>query len=292
MADVANPGSALGEAIGALLEGEIHRILKPLAEEADCIYVTTGPKDLRTGQPTKLVLEDSDGNEYNIDSVIINNRFQPLILLESKYIRYKKHNRDKASWICTAHTKLRQRYSSVRKSVAILMGSWSRPSKRLLSSFEVELFEISFDDICAALAEFGINYRWAEKDRAQAEASWNKFDALSGADRKQIARKLIAGIREPLREALKNALDESVPRKVKSVTVIVRSNRGETRSFTFDNLKKAIAFLDSSSEGQLIDVSNAPALLWESHQRKVKESGGPYIVQRAFEVETPERAEE
>jgi hypothetical protein len=31
--DVANPGSALGEAIGALLEQELHRILRPLAEE-------------------------------------------------------------------------------------------------------------------------------------------------------------------------------------------------------------------------------------------------------------------
>jgi hypothetical protein len=36
--DVANPGSALGEAIGALLESEIHRILKPLAEERASSY--------------------------------------------------------------------------------------------------------------------------------------------------------------------------------------------------------------------------------------------------------------
>jgi hypothetical protein len=99
MDDVANPGSALGEAIGALLEDEIHRILKPLAETSNCVYIATGPNDPRTGKPTKLILEDGDGNEYNIDSVIINNRFQPLVLVESKYIRYKKHNRDKASWV-------------------------------------------------------------------------------------------------------------------------------------------------------------------------------------------------
>ncbi|MGQ9626872.1 MAG: hypothetical protein ACUVV0_08215 [Anaerolineae bacterium] len=142
--DVANPGSALGEAIGALLEKEIHRILKPLAEENGCIYVTAGPVNPKTGKVTKLILTDGDGNEYNIDSVIINNRFQPLVLVESKYIRYKKHNRDKASWVCTAHTKLRQRYSTVRKSIAVLMGSWSKPSKRLLRSFEVELFVMSF----------------------------------------------------------------------------------------------------------------------------------------------------
>lgn len=113
--DIANPGSALEEAIGALLEKEIHRILKPLAEESGCIYVTAGPVNPKTGKVTKLILTDGDGNEYNVDSVIIN--------------------------------------------------SWSKPSKRLLRSFEVELFEISFNDICDALSPYQIDYRWAEKDR-------------------------------------------------------------------------------------------------------------------------------
>ncbi len=202
-----------------------------------------------------------------MDSVIINHRFQPLVLIESKYIRYKKHNRDKASWVCTAHTKLRERYSTVRKSIAILMGSWSKPSKRLLQSFEVELFEVTFDDICNVLAEFGINYRWAEKDRAQAEASWRKFNALSDAQRKQIGRKLIAGIRDSLRASLQSALDESVPRKVKFVKAIIRSNRGETRAFLFDDLKSAVTFLQFTSEQQLLDVTDSPTLLKESRQK-------------------------
>ena len=73
------PGSALGEAIGALLEAESHRILKPLAEENGCIYVTTGPVNQKTGKATKLILTDSDGVGFNIDSVIINNRFQPWV---------------------------------------------------------------------------------------------------------------------------------------------------------------------------------------------------------------------
>jgi hypothetical protein len=261
--EVANPGSALGEAIGALLEAQIRQILKPLAENSGCIYITTGPASLKTGEPTKLILTDSDGNEYNIDSVIINNRFQPLVIVESKYIRYTKHNRDKASWVCTAHTKLRERYSTVRKSIAVLMGSWTKPSKRLLLSFEVELFEISFDDICQVLAQHGIEYRWSEKDRERAMRSWLKFNELSNSARAQIAQGLIAKIEEGLRQSLSEALDESVPRKVKSVTVVVRSNRGETRSFTFPNLKSAIDFMHSSNEGGLLDMTAAPALLME-----------------------------
>jgi hypothetical protein len=253
-----------------------------------------GAKDLQTGKPTKLILQDGDGNEYNVDSVVINNRFQPLILIESKYIRYKKHNRDKASWICTAHTKLRQRYGSVRKSIAVLMGSWSRPSKRLLQSFEVELFEISFDEICSVLEEFGINYRWAEQDRAQAEASWRKFSTLSEVQRKQIGRRLIADIREPLRDSLRVALDESVPRKVKSVTVVARSNRGETCIFTFDGLRQAITFLESMSEEKLIDVSDAPALLRISDEKRrvLRDADGTYIAQGSFDFDMPEGEDE
>jgi hypothetical protein len=265
---VANPGSALGEAIGALLEDEIHRILKPLAEACGCIYVTTGPDNPRTSKPTKLILTDADGNEYNVDSVIINTRFQPLIIIESKYIRYKKHNRDKASWICTAHAKLRERYSTVRKSIAVLMGSWSKPSKRMLQSFEVELFEISFDDICNILAKHGIEYRWAEKDRQQAAKSWIKFNKLSGAERARISKELIAYVEGSLRQALKEALNESQPRKVQSVTVLLRSSRGETRSFKFTGLRSAIDFLKSSDEVRLLDMSNAPTLLREKKRYK------------------------
>jgi hypothetical protein len=262
--DVANPGSALGEAIGTLLENEIHRILKPIAEEKGCIYITTGPANLRTDRKTKLILTDSDGNNYNIDSVVINNRFQPLVLVESKYIRYKKHNRDKASWICTAHTKLRQRYATVRKSIAILMGNWSKPSKRLLQSFEVELFEVPFNDICGVLAQHSIDYLWTEKNRQQAMESWQKFLRISERDREQIAKELIAGIENDLQKSLEVALDESIPRKVRSVTIVVRSERGETYTYVFPNLQRAIDFMQSYDEERDMDTSNAPALLTES----------------------------
>jgi hypothetical protein len=90
---------------------------------------------------------------------------------------------------------------------------------------------------------------------------------LSDAQRKQIGRKLIARIRDSLRASLQSALDESVPRKVKSVKAIIRSNRGETIAFLFDDLKSAVTFLQSTSEQQLLDVTNSPTLLKESRQK-------------------------
>src|SRR5438874_7571969 len=145
---VSNPGSALGEAIGALIELALNRTLKPIAEANGRLYITAGPRNLKTGRDTKLLLKDSNGVEYQIDAIITNNRIQPLVLIESKYIRYTKHNRDKGSWVCTAHSSLRKRFPSVRSSIAVLAGSWSTTSKAMLRSADINLFEIPFDSIC------------------------------------------------------------------------------------------------------------------------------------------------
>lgn len=86
LTQVANPGSTLGEAIGALLEREINRLLHPIAQENGCVYVTAGLPNPKTGRTTLLKLKDAAGNEYRIDSVIANAALQPLVLIESKYI--------------------------------------------------------------------------------------------------------------------------------------------------------------------------------------------------------------
>ncbi|HEX8565948.1 MAG TPA: hypothetical protein VF648_09790, partial [Pyrinomonadaceae bacterium] len=153
---VANPGSKLGEAIGALIEREVNRVLRPIAEENDCVYVDAGRPNPKTGKPKQLILKDAAGNEYRIDSVIANKRMQPLVLIESKYIRYTKHNRDKGSWICTAHYSLRRTFPSVRKSIAVIAGSWSGSSKAMMESFDVSLFEVPFGKIVETLARYKV----------------------------------------------------------------------------------------------------------------------------------------
>ncbi len=79
---------------------------------------------------------------------------QPLIIFESKYIRYTKHNRYKASWICNAHSAIRKRYHSIRSSIAILAGNWSQPSLAMMKSFDIIIFIIPFEVISNLLKEF------------------------------------------------------------------------------------------------------------------------------------------
>jgi hypothetical protein len=258
---ISNPGSALGEAIGVLVESAIHKLIKPIAEENGCIYISTGLFNPKTGKSKKLILRDENGIEYNIDSVIINNRFQPLVLLESKYIRYTKHNRDKASWICTAHTKLRQRYITIRKSIVILMGNWSIPSKRLLKSFEVELFEVPFLDIKNLLADYNIIFDWEEKDRKQAATSLLNYRKLTNEQKMTVASELLLSIKDELSQSLKMALDENIPRKIISVSLIIYSNHGERFTYHFNNLQEAVEFMTLFDEERDIDTTNADNLL-------------------------------
>ena len=163
---VANPGSALGEAIGASMENSFRNILAEIADSHGCHYLTSGVRETKAGNKAKkLLLFDIYGTEYDLDGVIANEAMQPLILIESKYIRYKKHNRDKGSWVCHAHAAVRRRYRSVRSCVAILAGSWSKTSVAMMRSHDINIFLIPFDYICQLLAEVGVDLNWGVKEK-------------------------------------------------------------------------------------------------------------------------------
>ena len=90
VASVANPGSALGEAIGSSMEDALKKLLNEIADKYGCHYLTSGVRKTKSGKrPKKLLMSDKSGNEYDIDGVLANQSMKPLIIFESKYIRYK-----------------------------------------------------------------------------------------------------------------------------------------------------------------------------------------------------------
>jgi len=268
---VANPGSTLGEAIGTLVELEVNRLLRPIAEENGCVYVTAGPTNIRTGRPTKLLLKDSAGNEFQIDSVIANARMQPLVLIESKYIRYTKHNRDKGSWVCTAHYSLRHTFPTVRKSIAIVAGNWSGSSKALMESFDISLFEVSFQKIASTLAEYGVDINWEEKERERVILAWEKWSQLNEIQYQEIAHKLLSDIEPELRESMKVTLDTAVPREVNEVEVTIETNLGESRRYIFGSIDAAIEFLEAFDEQEVLNDENGPSM-WVTSSVDTKSS--------------------
>ncbi len=175
--EISNPAAALGQQVGQFFEDELVRSLRPLIEDHG---YSIGPEKLRNGT----------GNMYQIDAVIRDSEGMPVILIDPKYIRYTKHNRDKGSWLCTAHYNLRKTYPSIRKTIAVLAGRWSETSLALIRSFGVEVVLLDFDHLVSALKGSGIEFEWGEKDRDTPRQSLEKFTNLTMPDRAALAQNL------------------------------------------------------------------------------------------------------
>lgn len=257
VSDVKNPGSALGEAIGHLMEQALAQYITPLVLDHSCKLLTTGPYNKKTKKYTKLLLTDSHGTDYSIDGVIINERSQPIILLESKYIRYKKHNRDKGSWICHAHGSIRNRYNSVRSCIAILAGSWSKTSVRMMASHNINIFHIPFENIAVILDKYDINFRWGEKERHIASDAWHKFINLTPEQHLEIGTSLIQPVLEDLKNRIDETLSDETPRAIEQVMIEIKTTLGEIKRFFFNNRESALAFLDDFTFDEIMDHASS-----------------------------------
>lgn len=257
MDTVQNPGSALGEAIGAQMEVALNEYLSKLVSKYSCRLISKGQENIKTGKTTKLLLYDNFGTAYNIDAVVTNESTQPLILIEYKYIRYKKHNRDKGSWLCTAHNAVRRRYNSVRSSIAILAGSWSRSSVAMMNSQDINIFIIPFEVITKLLKKHNIKFDWGEKDRDVAQESWNKYCKLSEKQKQKIAQEMIEEVKNGIEVAIEKTLDNSTKREVEKVTIEVHTNIGEVKRFEFSNIEEALDFLEDFSFEEMLNNKNS-----------------------------------
>jgi len=258
--NIANSGSALGEAIGAAVEKEVNRILDPIARDNNCTYITAGPPHPRTAKPTQLLVADAFGNDYRIDSLIVNQNEQPLVLIESKYIRYTKHNRDKGSWVCTAHSSLRRTYPTIRMSIAVIVGSWSESSKELMKSFGVTLFEVGFQKVVNTLSQYNVDISWEEKEKERAKAAWESWRRLEDDQYDQIAKTLLTDVEPDLRNSLKISLDTTISRTITEFELSMRTNIGEQRRFTFSCRDEVSEFLNKMDDKALLENEDGPTI--------------------------------
>ncbi len=241
---VKNVGSALGEAIGKLIEDELERTLRPLCESRGYVYDRGGQRpEKREG--IRLTMVNKSGNEYQLDAVIETPGREPIILLESKYFRYKKHNRDKASWTCASHYSLRKSHPTLRKSIAVLSGNWSEPSRVFMQSFGIELYVVPFDLMCDVLGRFGIEFAWGEKEKAKPKRAWNAFTRLGEKDKRTIAQQLLDPVREGLTSSIEATLasGEDWAKRLNEVEVLLKTNRNEYFTYSFRTSREAIEYL-------------------------------------------------
>ncbi|MBN1991976.1 MAG: hypothetical protein JW953_04685 [Anaerolineae bacterium] len=254
--DIQNPGSALGEAIGAEMEKALNIFLTDLVESQNFYFISKSPFKNRK----KLLMYDKFGTAYNVDAVIANESMQPVILIESKYIRYKKHNRDKGSWVCTAHPALRRRYASIRSSIAVLAGNWSSSSITMMKSHDINIFLIPFSRICDLLAQHDIDFDWDEKDRESAIVSWQRYLRLSNDQRANIGVEMVNDIKAELEMLVLNILDDTVERQISKVVLEFHSNLGEVQSYEFEAIPEAIDFLNQTELKDIFIISDSLTL--------------------------------
>ena len=215
--EVRNPGSAIGEAVGKLFE---RGVIECLRNEVVARGHTISPAKLTNGT----------GNKYQIDAVVFDQDMKPIIIIEPKYIRYTKHNRDKGSWLCTAHYNLRKSHSTIRKSIAVLGGRWSVSSKALMSSFGVQLLEVSFERIVEILEDYDVNFDWPEKGSGELQRqAWDSFLTLDEAEKTRISERLVTDIQRELIDSVGYVLDTDIstmPRRISSVEVLFEDRTG------------------------------------------------------------------
>ena len=233
-ATISNPASALGEKIGHVFEDAIQRNVMPVIKE--CGF-TAGPEKMKNG---------SD-NKYQIDLVVRNAQGKPVILIETKYIRYKKHNRDKGSWLCTAHYNLKKSHPSIRKLTAVLAGNWSGPSLEMMKSFGMEIIRIPFGKFVDVLQEYGIEFDWPEKDKETPRKSLGVFDSMPENKRREMGDRMVEDAIRDLRDDVKAILtsDMSINRRISHVEVVMKTEMNESIMYEFDNVSEAIAKLAS-----------------------------------------------
>ena len=231
---VARATSALGQEVGKVFESAV---METVRGEVEARNYSIRPARLTNGT----------GNVYQIDAVVFDADERPVVIIDPKYIRYTKHNRDKGSWLCTAHYNLRKTHRTIRKSLAVLAGRWSNPSKALIGSFGIEIVEVPFDHMAGVLRAYGVEFDWPETGgEAVARQSLEAFSNLDQNDRDEIGAKIVSGVSEDLKNHVVQVLDtdvSTIATRVSEVEVLLKTNQGELILSSFSSVPDAMKAL-------------------------------------------------
>lgn len=226
---MANLGAALGEAVGKLIE---RRITAEISRACAPMGLTVGPRKLTNGS----------GNTYQIDCVVEDSQGHPQIIIDPKYIRYTKHNRDKGSWLCVAHYNLRKTFPTIRQSITVLSGSWSAPSIAMIRSFGIEVHQIQFSVLVQSLARRGVTFDWHEKDAITPRLAWAAFQGLPDSEKDAIADEATATVLPSVVASVRTTLDAdltTVPNRVREVELLIKTTHDEFFLTSYSSVAEA-----------------------------------------------------
>ena len=184
-------GRAVGQIVGKLVERKITRVLRKYP----------------------IVPHEKWRNRYNLRheiDYVIGTRETPIILLETRWLKYTKHARENAGHIASFLNGVRDSHKTVQECVAVLAGSWTRDSLRVLENTNVKVFHFPFDIVSRNLARYDIVIDWAEDDKETSMHTWRKLNSLSEKKIDSLADAIFEGtdIVERLEKMIERVLRE------------------------------------------------------------------------------------
>lgn len=247
MSTVSNPASALGEAIGKLIEEAIKQeISEKFIKYHSELQLTSGK------------LKDSNNIDYDIDMIIQeykDGNYYPIGLIEVKFLRYKKHMRDKGSWIKSAFAALRETYPTIIFTLAVLVGNWTRGSKDMLKKAGVDIVEIPFDRVVKVFEKYNIDVNWGETERDKAQKAWDAFSKLPDEEKRKIGVELV---KDHVNQIIR--IVESKYHEIKSeeaitrISILIHTNIGREVRFNCNDIsecERIISILKQVTDGKL-----------------------------------------
>jgi hypothetical protein len=180
MSKMKSPASALGEAVGHLVEEAVRKVITDIIT----------PHGLSMGVHRQKI-SDKVGIKFEIDIPILEGN-KIIALIDVKYLRYKKHARDKGSWVVVAHNRLKASYPEIKRRLVILVGpGWTEEAKRMISTSCIDVISVEPELLDSVLSEFGIRFTWDEKDIEIPRIAWENFQRLSSDDLERIKERII-----------------------------------------------------------------------------------------------------
>ncbi|ACS32659.1 hypothetical protein [Thermococcus gammatolerans] len=264
-----NYASTLGEDLGRILEDSIHEILLEFSKKHKNVKVSREEK-----------WKDRDGDEHKLDFIIyVNNK--PVVVLESKFLRYKKHMRDKGSRVIDSLTEIRKRYPSIAMAIAILVGNWTKGSLKAMDHKKIKTITLPLEKFSEIFKKFKIEINWDEKDRVTPFLSLLKlkmilnkeeFSDVVLLDNISYTSDPLTNIKEDIKKQISKPLfkllDEAINpdnEKIEKINIDIYTNIGRIISLDTQNINEARMFLDC-----IADTKNISSLIDKITKQKLK----------------------
>jgi hypothetical protein len=261
--EIKSPASKFGQMIGDAFAGAVDSTIRAYIEQQHPDYELLNAEEGKT----LVKLEKVGGSKLQMDTAIVAKvSFEPVAVLESKWLKDARHHNDKGAWILQLR-EVKKKHATIRGLVAVLAGYWTEGvGVVLMSDADIKMIHVATDeeiygtlqpllDEFLGQASFALDPKQMRESYPQPETLLQLMLYLEGAGKlSPLAARwlqftqeenghLVSGV-----ERIKQAIDDllaplpSNP-SIKRFEIALQLETGNTIYEEFDNFEEALEFL-------------------------------------------------